>query len=376
MSTDQMLGILTVIIASMLFSFGIAFPVIYLLYKFRITRRMEVDFTTIIEKRNLKIGVPIMGGLIIVITVLVLNLFFNPDRNPGLIVLLFTFLISAMLGGFDDVLNIYGRERAKPKSLSKSITLIKVHKNKGKRLWMLITLPWTAYKSFFYLLGSNPGRGIQAHEKILVQSVAGLILGFGFYFFAMNGSMGQLEIPILNTCVNIGLLIIPFVWITVLLMTNAVNLADGMDALAASMLLPSFLAFMIIAIDKQDARTVFLIATVVGSLLTYLYFNVPPARFQMGDVGSLAMGTLLASIAFILREPLLLLVISLPFAVTLLSTVVQGIGRRIFGRRIFVMAPIHYHFQLSRNWSEEKVVMRFALFSVVCAIIGLWIYFL
>jgi phospho-N-acetylmuramoyl-pentapeptide-transferase len=371
-----MLGILTVVIASMLFSFGIAFPIIYLLYRFRITRRMEVDFTTLIEKRNLKIGVPIMGGLIIVITVLVLNLFFNPDKNPGLMVLLVTFLISAMLGGFDDVLNIYGRERAKPKSLSKSLTLIKVHKNKGKRLWMLITLPWTAYKSFFYLLGSNPGRGIQAHEKILVQSVAGLILGIGFYFFAMNGTMGQLEIPVLNTCINLGLFIIPFVWLTVLLMTNAVNLADGMDALAASMLLPSFLAFMIIAIDKQDARTVFLIATVIGSLITYLYFNIPPARFQMGDVGSLAMGTLLASIAFILREPLLLLVISLPFAVTLLSTVIQGIGRRIFGRRIFVMAPIHYHFQLSRNWSEEKVVMRFALFSILCAIIGLWIYFL
>lgn len=337
---------------------------------------MTVDFTTLIEKRNLKIGVPIMGGLIIIITVLVLNLLFNPDKNPGLYLMLFAFLLSALLGGFDDVLNIYGRERSKPKPMSKVLTLIRVHKSPTKRLMMILTLPWTAYKSFFFLLGSNPGKGIQAHEKILVQSIAGLSLGFGFYYFANNGSLGQIPIPLIDSFINLGVLIIPFIWFTVLLMTNAVNLADGMDALAVSLLIPSFLAFLVIAIDKNDARMIFLISTVIGSLITYLYFNIPPARFQMGDVGSLAMGTLLASIAFILREPLLLLIISLPFAVTLLSGVIQGIGRRIFGRRIFVMAPLHYHFQLSREWSEEKVVMRFALFSIVCAIIGLWIYFI
>ena len=368
--------ILSVILASMLFSFAIAFPVIALLYKFNITRRMTVDFTTLIEKRNLKVGVPIMGGLIIIITVLVLNLLFNPDKNPGLFLMLFVFLISALLGGFDDILNIYGRERAKPKPISKVLKLIRVHKSRGKRILMIITLPWSAYKSFFFLLGSNPGKGIQAHEKILVQSIAGLALGVGFYFYSTNGALGQLEIPLFNSVISLGILIIPFIWITVLLMTNAVNLADGMDALAVSLLIPSFLAFLVIAIDKQDVRTVFLISTIVGSLITYLYFNIPPARFQMGDVGALAMGALLAAVGFILREPLLLLVISLPFAVTLLSAVIQGIGRRIFGRRIFVMAPIHYHFQLSRDWGEEKVVMRFTLFVIVCAIVGLWIYFL
>ena len=89
-------GILTIIISSMLFSFAIAFPIIYLLYKFNITRRMTVDFTTLIEKRNLKIGVPIMGGLIIVVTVTLLNLFFNPFReNAGVFFILFVFVLSA-----------------------------------------------------------------------------------------------------------------------------------------------------------------------------------------------------------------------------------------------------------------------------------------
>lgn len=338
---------------------------------------MTVDFTTLIEKRNLKIGVPIMGGLIIIISVLVLNILFNPVKNPGLYLILATFVISALLGGFDDVLNIYGRERAKPKSLSKILTLIRVHKSRGRRIVMLLTLPWSAYKSFFYILGSNPGKGIQAHEKILVQSVVGLMLGFGLYMFSANGTVGAVDFPLVEDfSLHLGILIIPFAWIAVVLMTNAVNLADGMDGLAASLLLPSFTAFLIIAVDKEDLRMVFLIATVIGSLATYLYFNTPPARFQMGDVGSLGMGTLLASIAFVLREPLYLLIISFPFVVTLLSVVIQGIGRRIFGRRIFVMAPIHYHFQMKRGWSEEKVVMRFALFASVCAIVGLWIYFL
>lgn len=364
--------ILTVILGASIISFIFAFPIIYLLYKFNITRRMTVDFTTIIEKRNLKIGVPIMGGLIIVITVVYLNLLLN--QNLGIYLLIIVFIISALLGGFDDVLNIYGRERAKPKSIKKILKLIRVHKSKSKRIWMVITFPWQAYKSFFYILGSNPGKGIQAHEKIIVQSIAGLILGFGLYYFTPDSMPELLHFPIFNTYLDLGILLIPFAWITVILMSNAVNFADGMDGLAANELLFSFLGFLVIALLKGDVRAIFLIATVIGSIITYIYFNIPPARFQMGDVGTLALGSLLAGVAFVLGEPLMLLFISFPFVITLLSVVVQGIGRRILGRRIFAMAPIHYHFQIKYGWSEEKVVMRFTLLSIVCTIIGLWIY--
>lgn len=368
--------ILEIILLSTAFSFLIAFPIISILYKLNITRRMNVDFTTLIEKRNLKIGVPIMGGLIVIITVVVLNLLFNPSNdNPGLYLLLFIFVLSALLGGIDDVLNIYGSEREKPKAPSRVIKLIQVHKSFSKRIIMIITFPWELYKYFFYILGSNPGKGILAHEKILIQSIAGISLGIALYFFTPNGMLGNLNIPLINSTISLGILIIPFAFITVLLMTNAVNLADGMDGLAASELLISFFAFLLIAIHKGDGRIVFVLATLIGGLISYLYFNIPPARFQMGDVGSLSFGALLASIAFLLREPLLLLIISLPFAITLLSTVIQGLGRRILGKRIFYMAPIHYHFQMKNEWSEEKVVMRFILFSLFCAIVGLWMYF-
>ncbi len=367
--------VLTVIISSMIFSFAIAFPIIYLLYKFKITRRLDFDFTTVIEKVNLKAGVPIMGGLIIIISVLVLNILFNPEnQNSGTALMLFIFAISALLGGFDDILNIYGRDRSKMRTLKRTRMLIKVHKNKLKRLQLLISYPWEVYKRVFFMLGSNPGKGIQAHEKIIVQSIAGFALGIGLYFFSSRFQPGFMSIPFLGG-IDIGILMIPFAWITVVLMTNAVNLSDGMDGLAASMLFSSFLGFLIIAIDKEDFRVIFLCATVLGSLVSYLYFNIPPARFQMGDVGSLALGALLATVAFLLGEPLMLLIISAPFAITLLSTVVQGIGRRILGRRILRMAPIHYHFQMAKNWSEEKVVMRFALFALFTMIIGVWIYF-
>ena len=368
-------NLVLVVFSSFVFSFLIAFPIISLLYKFKITRRMTVDFTTIIEKRNLKVGVPIMGGLIIIITVLIANLLFNPYKdNPGLFLVLFVFVLSALLGGFDDILNIYGRDRAKPKAIGRVIKLIRVHKSTGRRIWMIITLPWEAYKSFFYMLGSNPGKGIQAHEKIIIQSIAGILLGTGLYYFSSRTTPGLVWIPILNANIDIGILIIPFAWITVLLMSNAVNLADGMDGLAANELLVSFFGFLVIALVKDEVKIVFLIATVIGSLISYLYFNIPPARFQMGDVGSLAMGALLASVAFILGEPLMLLVISFPFVITLLSTIIQGLGRRVLGRRVFAMAPIHYHFQIKFGWSEEKVVMRFTLFSIISLIFGLLIF--
>ncbi len=368
--------IFIVVVYSMIFSFLLAFPIIKLLYQLNITRRMTVDFTTLIEKRNLKIGVPIMGGLIVILSVLVINPILNPFwDNKGMLLIYSIFVLSAFLGGFDDVLNIFGTER-KQRAFSRTLLLIKVHKSKLTRLRLVITLPWEAYKRFFYILGSNPGKGIQAHEKIIIQSITGLALGIGLYFFATRENPGLLWIPILDTFLNIGFLIIPFAFIAVLLMTNAVNLADGMDALAATELLISFAAFLIIAILKDDLRIAILIATIIGSLLSYLYFNIPPARFQMGDVGSLSLGTMLASVAFLLGEPLMLLVISFPFVITLLSVVIQGIGRRILGRRIFRMAPIHYHFQMSRDWSEEKVVMRMALFSLVCALVGVWIFVL
>jgi phospho-N-acetylmuramoyl-pentapeptide-transferase len=361
------LEIFSYLLLSVVLSLALAIPVISLLYRFNVTRRGEADFSNLIEKRKLKIGVPIMGGLIMVLTILAINMLFN--RSAAVLVVMAMFVISALLGGMDDLLNIFGYKR-RVRALDKIRTLIRVHASKLVRLKLIVMYPWFVYSRFFFMLGSNPGKGIHAHEKILVQSVAGAMLGV---WLASTNALGTVHIPFIAS-IDLGWLFIPFVILSVVLMTNAVNIADGLDGLSTNEMLASFLGFLIIAIDKQAWDITILICTVIGALLGYLYFNIPPARVQMGDVGSLSLGALLAACAFILEVPLLLLIISLPFVITLLSTVVQGFARRILGRRILRMAPIHHHFEML-GWSEEKVVMRFALFSLLCMIIGVWVYF-
>lgn len=371
--------IITFILISLLFSFLLAFPIIRLLYKFGIVRHLEVDFSVLVESRKSKMGVPIMGGLVIVIPVIILNLIFSPVGSTKVAMLVFG--MSALLGAIDDVLNIYGKER-KIRSIRRTLKLIKVHKSFTYRLFLVLTLPWQFYRRLFYILGSNPGKGLFPHEKIVVQLLAASIVAFWVLFRVNWMSETSLWISPFGT-IDIGLLMFPFIVFVVVSMTNAVNIADGMDGLSAGLLLPAFFSFFVIAITQEgtnansivDMPNTLLTASVIGALIAYLYFNIPPARFQMGDVGSLALGALLAVVAFTLRVPLLLPIIGFPFLAEVGSTIIQGAGRRILGRRIFKMAPLHHHFEMS-GWNEEKVVMRFWIAGITFAIIGLWIYFI
>src|SRR3989338_4431047 len=120
------------------------------------------------------------------------------------------------------------------------------------------------------------------------------------------------------------------------------------------------------------AAITYLNATVVGALITYTYFNIKPARFQMGDVGSLGLGALLAINAIVINRMLLLPWLAFIFYLQLITVFIQVFGRHILGRRIFKMAPIHHHFEL-RGWTEEKTVMRFWIMHAAVVLLGLWI---
>lgn len=371
------MDILDLLIVSIIFSLVVSFPLISLLYKLQITRRGDADFSNIIEQRKSKIGTPIMGGLIVVLTVLVLNLIFNRDTVTGISgsikIPILIFVISALLGALDDILNIFGKER-KVRRIRRVLMLIRVHKSFFKRAMYMLLFPWLIYKRFFFLLGSNPGKGIQAHEKILVQTIVGLLLA---YWIMMGtgwaAAASEIWLPIVGQ-INIGLFMVPFIVLAVLTMTNAVNLTDGMDGLAAGLLISAFTAFAVVAHNQQDIPILILCVTTVGSLITYIYFNIPPARFQMGDVGSLALGTLLVTVAFALRVPFLLVFVGAGFLIEFMSSLIQGISRRILGRRVFKMAPFHHHLEMI-GWPEEKVVMRAWIFGILCSILGLWVYF-
>lgn len=364
--------VLVYLLSALVISILWAPMLIDVLIKLNITRNLNKDFASIVGKRYLKAGTPIMGGLLVVVTVVVMTLLLNYNGHTKIPLLVI--LLSAGLGGIDDLLNIFGKKRI-IRTTKKHIKLAKVHKSKFKRVWLWLTLPWNIYQNIWFALGSYPGTGIHAGEKIIIQLLTGGVVAWWLWW-----KLGwySIWIPILNQNIDIGWGMPILIIFTVVSMANAVNISDGMDGLSSGTSLIAFIAFLIISLGDVSQAGIhysLFIATIIGSLIAYLYFNIKPARFEMGDVGSLTIGALLAVIAIMLDRVLLLPIIGFVFVAEIGSSLTQGIYRRITGMRLFKMAPIHLHFQI-RGWSEEKTVMRFWVFAIVFAFIGLLLNYL
>jgi len=337
-----------------------------ILYKYKITRRSEFDFTLRGERRK-KTGTPIMGGLLIIITVTVITVLFNWSRE-------YTYVpigamgIAALLGAADDLLNIFGKKR-RIKKLSHIIKLSHVHKVWYIRLWYKLTIPWAAFRRFVGMFGSHPGKGILVHEKLFFQGLAGAIVAWWIYF-KLGSHWHSIWIPF-DGQIHLGWLIIPLVIFFVAFTANAVNFADGLDGLAGGSLIASFSGLALISWAEGRPAFTLLNATVAGALLAYTYFNIKPARFQMGDVGSLGLGTLLAVNAIAINKTMLIPILGFIFYIEIFSVIIQVISKRLLGKRFFKMAPLHHHFEF-RGWSEEKIVMRFWIINVFFVIVGVW----
>ncbi len=338
------------------------------LYRFNITRQREFDATLGFDARKHKAGTPIMGGLLVILTVAIVTIWFNWERR-------FTFVpvgvmaLAATLGGIDDIMHVYGKER-RNRSIRHVLRLIRVHADWRERLWLVLTLPWSIFKRASLWLGSHPGRGVHVHEKLLLQFIAGSITAYWIYF-KLGEHWRNIFIPF-DGYINIGWWIIPIIILFVMFTANAVNVADGMDGLAGGTLLITFSALTILSWLEGYQSIAILNATTAGALIPYTYFNIKPARFQMGDVGSLGLGALLAINAIAINRMLLLPFLGFIFYIELTTVMIQVFGRYVLGRRIFRMAPIHHHFEL-RGWSEEKVVMRFWIMHAAMVMLGLWI---
>ena len=337
------------------------------LYKYKITRRGDYDFTLQGEKKH-KAGTPIMGGLLVVGTVAVITVLFNWQRR-------YTYVpigvmgIAAMLGGADDLLTIFGGTR-RLRSLKHRLNLIKVHNQWPMKLWHALAIPWTTFREAVSIFGSKQERGIQVHEKLILQFVAGAITAWWIYV-KLGESWHTLWIPF-HGVIPIGWWIIPIIIFFVMFTANAVNVADGLDGLAGGSLISAFAGLTILS--WIEGRTAFmpLNATVVGALIAYTYFNIKPARFQMGDVGSLGLGALLAINAIALNRTLLLLFFGFIFYVEICSVIIQVLSRHLFGKRVFKMSPLHHHFEI-KGWSEEKIVTRFWLIQAFVVTVGIWL---
>jgi len=357
------------LIVAALLAFSLEPILTRLLYDFHLFRNFEYDSSKILPFREKsKAGTPIMGGLLVVVVVVVMTVLLN--WTP-----VYTYVpigvmtLAAVLGGVDDVLNIYGVPR-QVRTFRKTLLLARVHKKLLMRLWHFVTLPWAAFRSVVRKFGSHPGRGIQVHEKLVLQFIAGAITAW-WIFFKLGPEWREIWVPFMGE-LDLGFWIVPLVIFIVMFTANAVNVADGLDGLAGGTLLTAFGGLLVISWFQGNVHFAALNATVIGALLVYTYFNIKPAKFQMGDVGSLGIGALLAVMTVAQNRIVILPFLGMIFFIELLSVMVQSFSRSLLQKRIWLMTPIHHHLE-ALGWSEERIVARFWVLNALAVMVGLWL---
>jgi phospho-N-acetylmuramoyl-pentapeptide-transferase len=214
--------------------------------------------------------------------------------------------------------------------------------------------------------------GMRAKVKSLM--LIGIALIGGWWFYDKLG-VHAVHIPFFNAW-HIGWLVIPLFVLVIFSTANAVNITDGLDGLAGGLAATAFGAYALIALIETKYGLAGFCMTIVGALLAYTWFNIYPARFFMGDVGSFALGTALGVVAMLTDTVFLLPVIALVFVAEIGSVALQIISKKLRnGKKIFLSSPIHHHFE-AIGWPETKVTMRFWVVGQVVAIIGLVLFIL
>ncbi|MGC9605490.1 MAG: phospho-N-acetylmuramoyl-pentapeptide-transferase [Minisyncoccia bacterium] len=348
-------------------AFLLAPLLIRFLSRFHVVKGAKVELAAL-GSHAYKATTPVMGGLLVIFTVALLTYLFDWSRS-------FTYvpvgimLMAAALGMIDDIMNVYGAER-RSRKLDHVLTLIRVHHDWKMRLWYAATLPWTAFKRMSVWFGSRPGKGVFVHEKLILQFIAGSITAWWIYD-KLGPAWHFVYFP-WNLTWNAGWFIVPIIVLVVMFTANAVNIADGMDGLAGGMLIITFTALTMLSWINGFGEIAVMNAIAAGSLAAYTYFNIKPARFMMGDIGSLGLGALLAVNAMAIGELSSLFFLGFMFYIEALSVIIQVLSRYILGRKVFRMAPLHHHFELS-GWSEERTVMRFWVIHFIFVVFGFWL---
>lgn len=213
--------------------------------------------------------------------------------------------------------------------------------------------------------GNNDG--IRFRHKILLYIFIGLV-GALWFFFKLDWDV--INVPLVGTF-QIGWWYIP-IFTAIITMTGvSVNETDGLDGLAGGVLMCAFSAFGVIAFMQGRFDLAAFCAVITGALLSFLWFNIPPARFYMGDTGAMSLGVTLGVIAMLTNSVFLLPIIGFVLILESLSVVIQLFSRKVFnGKKVFKSAPIHHHFE-AKGWSECKIVMRFWVISAIFSGIGI-----
>jgi phospho-N-acetylmuramoyl-pentapeptide-transferase len=229
-------------------------------------------------------------------------------------------------------------------------------------------------------------RGLIARYKYFWQSVAGLACAFALYYMHKSPAEITLYVPVFkNVMLPLGFGYIVLTYFVVVGMSNAVNLTDGLDGLA---IMPAvlvsgalgvfayatgnavFSGYLGIPFIEGTGEILVFCSTLVGAGLGFLWFNTYPAQVFMGDIGALALGAALGVVGVVVRQEIVLLVMSGVFIMETVSVMLQVASFKLTGKRIFRMAPIHHHFEL-KGWAEPKVIVRFWIISVILVLVGL-----
>lgn len=304
-------------------------PWIRLMQHFRIGKIVRVDGP---ERHQMKTGTPTMGGFLIILPVILLTILLNATSFIGFELLgesallpMLVLIAYSLLGALDD---------------------------------------WEGIR------GDRRGLGMKASTKIIIQIIFALIISWVVKYL--------LEVPDIvipgfegSRVLEMGWFYVPIAAFIIVGFSNAVNFTDGLDGLAGLISATCFLAFGIIAIINGQAYLGRFSFTLVGALFGFLWFNVHPAQLFMGDTGSLALGATLAVAALMTGEWLLLPLIAIIPVSEVVSVILQVAYFKLTkGKRIFKMAPLHHHFELS-GWSETQVVQRFWLISLLVTMLGI-----
>lgn len=240
-----------------------------------------------------------------------------------------------------------------------------------KETWLpLFTLATTALlglaDDYLNIKGIGKSKGMNIRPKFLWMV---FLAALGAYWFYFKLGYSQVHLPGIGN-LEIGMWYIPLFILVFVSTSNAVNFTDGLDGLAGGLLVMAFSAFGIIAAVKSLFILAALCAVIAGALIAFLWFNVPPAKVYMGDTGAISLGATLGVIAMLTNSIVPLILIGSIFVIETLSVIIQLTSKKLFGKKVFAIAPIHHHFEF-KGWSEAGIVMRFWMIGGFVAIFGL-----
>lgn len=328
--TDELTHTFLLSVAAFLLAMFLTPIYTYFAYKYKFWKRQrststtgeKLEVFTKLHANKFKRNIPTMAGLIFIVAISLVTLF-NLDRGQTWLPLA-ALVGGAIVGLLDDIINLRGN-------------------------------------------GTGVA-GLRSSLKFLMISALGILLGW--WFFDRLG-VSSLHIPFIGDW-SIGWLIIPIFAFAVVATGNAVNISDGLDGLAGGLLSLSYGAFGVIALLQNQVYLAGFCFTVAGALLSYVWFNIHPARFFMGDVGSFSLGATLGVVAMLTNTLFLLPIIGALFVVEAGSSAIQIVSKKVFKRKVFLSAPVHHHLE-AIGWPETKVTMRFWVIGAVTAFIGVFL---